>query len=584
MYRATEKKLAKNKAAKKTQNNKTKNNGNTSNNNDLDVSAFTNSEGATSLRQLANRAEQERKPRSSKEKRFDKKQQWKRAEQERVLMKSISEVESSGYIENNIDTTKLTQEEIVANVDVSSAKKAFDLKLTTLGPYQIDFSRNGRHLAIGGCKGHLAAFDWQSKELYFELELKQTIRDVKWLHDETMLAVAQKKYVYVYDNKGLELHCMKEYSHTNCLEFLPYHFLLAGVTDTGKLIYTDISTGQVVAKLKFETSSGARCDCMAQNRSNGIIALGEGNGVVSMWAPAQPKTLVKMMCHRGSIRDVVIDRTGQLMATAGDNTVKIWDIRSFKGPLATIKGIWPASLDISDRRMLAVSDNKVVKMWDLNTCTSGVKNNNESSTNDNAQPKLYLQHLALDDVVDLHFVPYEDVLGIGHAQGFSSILVPGSGDPNFDTFEENPFQTAKQRDEQFIHKLLDKLPPETIALDVNSFAGVNAAPLPRKDPKKQKKDAFTKPKVKPVVKQDEFTVGFGGSVGAGGAYQSQQKKRAKKQNKQDQEIEKRTQLHALNQERKKRLREAKEKFMKPSDKRSALDRFKKFKGYNQTRD
>ncbi len=38
----------------------------------------------------------------------------------------------------------------------------------------------------------------------------------------------------------------------------------------------------------------------------------------------------------------------------------------------------------------------------------------------------YLRHNVHRAVADLKFVPYEDVMGIGHGDGFSSILVPGA--------------------------------------------------------------------------------------------------------------------------------------------------------------
>ena len=41
------------------------------------------------------------------------------------------------------------------------------------------------------------------------LQVRETTRDVAILHNEQFLAAAQKKYVYIYDKRGLEVHCLK---------------------------------------------------------------------------------------------------------------------------------------------------------------------------------------------------------------------------------------------------------------------------------------------------------------------------------------------------------------------------------------
>jgi U3 small nucleolar RNA-associated protein 7 len=65
------------------------------------------------------------------------------------------------------------------------------------------------------------------------------------------------------------------------------------------------------------------------------------------------------------------------------------------------------------------------------------------------------------------------VAGLGTSKGFSSIIVPGAGVPFYDTFENNPFESRKQKRETLVHQLLEKLPPETITIDPNVLGGMS---------------------------------------------------------------------------------------------------------------
>eukprot|EP00252_Welwitschia_mirabilis_P020766 TRINITY_DN5154_c0_g2_i1.p1 TRINITY_DN5154_c0_g2~~TRINITY_DN5154_c0_g2_i1.p1 ORF type:complete len:518 (+),score=112.05 TRINITY_DN5154_c0_g2_i1:275-1828(+) len=365
----------------------------------------------------------------------------------------------AGYLEAEglEKTCNFKQESIVQEVDLLSARKAFDIKLEDFGPYCVDYSLNGCYMLIAGRKGHVAMMEWKNLRRIMELQLKETVRDVKFLHNEIFFAAAQKKYIYIYDKMGTEIHCIKEHVSPLKLEFLPKHFLLASINKLGVLRYQDTSTGTVVSQ--HRTNLG-RCDIMRMNPFNAVIGLGHNNGTVTMWSPNMSTPLISMLCHRGPITAVGFDIHGRHMVTAGlDKKVKVWDLRQYK-PLHFVCSSHAKTLDISQRDLLVLGCGSKIEVW------------KDALAERPSRP--YIRHRLVNgsQINNVAFCPYEDVLAIGHSTGMSSILVPGSGEPNFDAFVANPFETLKQRREKEVHALLDKLQPEMIVLDPENIGSI----------------------------------------------------------------------------------------------------------------
>eukprot|EP00128_Syssomonas_multiformis_P001722 Colp12_sorted_trinity150504_noHs@31768 len=380
-----------------------------------------------------------------------------RAAQSEILL-----TEEAGYLEAEgmEKTFKFTQKQIAEHVDVSSSNKIFDLDLDKFGPYKVNYTRNGKYMLIGGRKGHIGAFDWKAGKLQCELHLKETVRDVQWLHNETMFAVAQRKYVYIYDSTGTELHCLRSHIEVNRLDFLPYHFLMVSVGNSGYLKYHDTSTGQLVAE--HRTRLG-RCDVMAQNPYNAVMQLGHHNGTVTMWTPNMSTAVVKMLCHKGPVQAIAVDPAGNHMVTAGlDGQVKVWDVRTYKQLHAYYTATPASTLTISQRGLLAVGFGPNLQVW-------------KDAFASKQQSPYMSQVLAGKRIESLEFCPFEDVLGIAHSHGLASFLVPGSGEPNYDTLEVNPLQTKKQRQEAEVKMLLEKIKPEMITLNPDVIGTVDRA-------------------------------------------------------------------------------------------------------------
>lgn len=350
------------------------------------------------------------------------------ARTELLLTTDVGYLEAEGPLER---TYHFRQEQIAAAVDVQSARKAFDLRLDKLGPYRSAYTRDGAFLLLGGRKGHLSLIEWQRSKIMCEVQLGETIRDVCFLNSHAMFAVAQKKDLFIYDSSGIELHCLRTHRpRVNRLAYLPYHWLLCTVGETGHLRYVDVSTGTQIAE--HPTKLGA-CSVMTHNPANAIVHLGHGSGVVTLWSPNLPTPHVRMLCHSSPLSALAVEPSGRHMVTAAlDGRIKVWDLRTYR-ELHTYHSVRPAhALATSARGLLAVGHGPHVEIW-----------------RDALQSKArapYMSHLLPgSDVATLGFCPHEDVLGVGHALGFASLLVPGAGEAAIDAFEANPYASKKQR-------------------------------------------------------------------------------------------------------------------------------------------
>ena len=372
--------------------------------------------------------------------------------------------------DETLKTSSITQTELQRSVPVGSVFKRFSLSLKTGGPYRAKYSRSGRFLLLAGRSGHVSVIDWLSTKLKVEKDLQEVVRDVCFLQDESFYAAAQKKYVYIYDRKGRETHVMRNHTDVNRLEFLPYHFLLVSGSNSGHIKYQDVSTGGVVA----EVATGAGpINVMRQDPARGLMLVGTSKGVVSLYSPNNGnEPLAKVFVGGAAVFDVCVDRSGNYMfSTSGDKRIRVWDVRNFKELYRTTASRFVfTSLDMSQRGVLAAAGGtRVATYQDLHLASAP----EVSERRRDVKLDVFLGHRITDTFIEnLSFAPFDDVLGVGHNTGFESLIIPGAGEPNIDSYEDNPISTGKQRGNTVVARLLEKLEPATISLNESLLGSV----------------------------------------------------------------------------------------------------------------
>ena len=236
-------------------------------------------------------------------------------------------------------------------VDINAARKAFDLSLPTLGPYSVDFTPNGRDLLIGGRKGHIAMIGWWDYKLVTEVQLKETVRDVKFLHMISS-SRARSEYAYIYDNRGLG--SLPE----GPPEVNGWNFSATTFAAPSNKACCGIGT-----LLTESSRSIARSSVRAMRYAE------PHERHHSPRPPAAPSPGVawgarcEMLCHQGPVRSLAVDMRGVHGDVRRGLAVKTWDVRMYK--IHSYYSAVPAvHVDISRGGMLGVGYGGRVQIWD----------------------------------------------------------------------------------------------------------------------------------------------------------------------------------------------------------------------------
>lgn len=157
-----------------------------------------------------------------------------------------------------------------------------------------------------------------------------------------------------------------------------------------------------------------------------------------------------------------------MVSTGQDLKMSVWDIRMFKEVNSYFTRQPASSVSISDTGLTAVGWGTQTSIWRGLFSKASLD-----------QEKIQSPYMAWGGegkrIERVRWCPFEDVLGVSHDAGFSSVLVPGAGEANFDALEVNPYETTKQRQETEVRSLLNKLQPEMISLDPDFIGNLDAA-------------------------------------------------------------------------------------------------------------
>lgn len=377
----------------------------------------------------------------------------------------LAQPATTGFIETTLPyetTLEVSQDEI--KKCLSNTKTKLVEKIPIKDSAYLDTTRDGKHLLSVSKTGKCVITEFsESASEISNFSTYETVYDAKFCYNFQRLALANKNYVKLYDEKGTLTNTLSDHKYVTKLTYLPNHFLLVSASFENKLLsWYDISIGENITTHVLKKFNRT---CLTHNPYNGVVVTGHDDSVVRLWTPSLNSPALSFVADRNvPICDIQAYNDHYLIISNASQKVQIFDIRNALKPLKILNltSHGTPKISVSQNNLVSISQGAVVNVWKDLLLDSSIKE------------KKYLHHRYRDGSIvnSTVFQPFEDILFVSTQNYVSPLLVPGSGYAEINYFSDNPFMTNKQRRKQLTRDLLDKLPPATIMLDPTKFTAL----------------------------------------------------------------------------------------------------------------
>jgi U3 small nucleolar RNA-associated protein 7 len=165
-----------------------------------------------------------------------------------------------------------------------------------------------------------------------------------------------------------------------------------------------------------------------------------------MWAPNTGIALASMFCHSTHILDCGVTRDGNYMTTVGaDSKMNIFDLRTHQLLHSYFTPLPASRVSVSQRGLVSLACRDQVITW------------RDCFLEKQKAPYLKQEATERRKIIDLAYIPYEDMLGVGELGGFETMAVPGAGEANYDAFESGIGLSKKGKSNMLVRSMVEKV-------------------------------------------------------------------------------------------------------------------------------